>query len=89
MAEALGMPGFETVAWHVLLAPAKTPRPIVKRLHTEMQRIASDPAFQERVLKIGLLPAPPRSIEEIKQYIEDQRVRWGGMVTKLGLAGSH
>jgi len=88
MAEAMGMPGFEAVSWHVLLAPAATPRPIVERLHAEMRRITGDAAFQKRVSDIGLMPLPPRSIGEIQQYIRSERERWGGVVTQLGLAGS-
>src|SRR6185312_15105552 len=38
-AEAALAPGFEAVSWHMLLAPAKTPAPIVDRLHGEMKRI--------------------------------------------------
>jgi tripartite-type tricarboxylate transporter receptor subunit TctC len=88
VAEAIGMPGFEAVSWHVLLAPAATPRPVVDRLHTEMRRITGDPAFQKRVSDIGLMPLDPSSIEEIQQYIKGERDRWGGVVTALGLAGS-
>jgi tripartite-type tricarboxylate transporter receptor subunit TctC len=88
MAEAMGMPGFEAVSWHVLLAPSATPRPIVERLHAEMKRITGDQAFQTRVSEIGLMPLAPRSIEEIQQYIKSERERWGGVVTQLGLAGS-
>jgi tripartite-type tricarboxylate transporter receptor subunit TctC len=88
MAEAVGMPGFEVVSWHVLLAPAATPRPIIERLHAEMKRITGDAAFQRRVTDIGLMPLAPRSIEEIQQYIRSERERWGVVVTELGLAGS-
>jgi tripartite-type tricarboxylate transporter receptor subunit TctC len=88
MAEAMGMPGFEAVSWHVLLAPSATPRPIVERLHAEMKRITGDQAFQTRVSEIGLMPLAPRSIEEIQQYMKSERERWGGVVTQLGLAGS-
>ena len=56
MAEAMGLPGFEAVSWHVLMAPAATPRPIVERLHGEMTRITGDAAFQKRVSDIGLMP---------------------------------
>ena len=35
-AEAANAPDFEAVSWHVLFAPAATPRPIVERLHKEM-----------------------------------------------------
>ncbi len=49
VAEAMGMPGFEAVSWHVLLAPSKTPRPVVERLHAEMKRITGSDSFQKRV----------------------------------------
>jgi tripartite-type tricarboxylate transporter receptor subunit TctC len=88
MAEAIGMPGFEAVSWHVLLAPSATPRPIVDRLHAEMQRITGDPAFQKRVADLGLIPLAPRSVAEIEQYIKSERERWGGLVRELGLAGT-
>jgi tripartite-type tricarboxylate transporter receptor subunit TctC len=88
IAEAIGMPGFEAVSWHVLLAPSATPRPIVDRLHAEMQRITGDPAFQKRVSDLGLMPLSPRTVAEIAQYIKSERERWGGLVRELGLAGT-
>jgi len=88
IADAVGMPGFEAVSWHVLLVPAATPRPIVDRLHAEMKRITGDAAFQKRVTDIGLMPLQPISIEEIQKYIKSERERWGGVVVALGLAGS-
>jgi tripartite-type tricarboxylate transporter receptor subunit TctC len=88
VAEAMGMPGFEAVSWHVLLAPAATPQPIAERLHTEMKRITGAAAFQKRVADLGLMPLDPRSIEEIERYIKGERDRWSGVVTQLGLAGS-
>jgi tripartite-type tricarboxylate transporter receptor subunit TctC len=88
MAEAMGMPGFEAVSWHVLLAPSATPRPIVDRLHAAMRTITADPAFQKRVTSIGLMPLAPSSVEDIERYIKSERERWGGVVTELGLAGT-
>jgi tripartite-type tricarboxylate transporter receptor subunit TctC len=88
MAEAMGMSGFEAVSWHVLMAPAATPRPIVERLHAEMTRITGDAAFQKRVSDIGLMPLQPRPIAEIEAYIKSERDRWSRVVTQLGLAGT-
>jgi tripartite-type tricarboxylate transporter receptor subunit TctC len=88
VADAMGMPGFEAVSWHVLLAPSGTPRPIVERLHAEMKRITGDAGFQKRVSEVGLMPLAPTSIEDIQAYIKGERERWGGVVTSLGLAGS-
>ncbi len=88
VAEAVGMPGFEAVSWHVLLAPAATPRAVVDRLHAEMTRIIGDPAFQKRVTEIGLMPMPPTSIEAMQKYMAGERERWGDVVKSLGMAGS-
>jgi tripartite-type tricarboxylate transporter receptor subunit TctC len=52
VAEA-GVPGFETVAWFGLLAPAATPRPIVERLAAEIQRIVQMPDVRARIEAAG------------------------------------
>ena len=88
LAEGAGLPGFEAVSWHVLLAPSATPRPIVERLHKEMARITGDAAFQKRVSTIGLIPLQPMSVDEMIKYMQVERQRWGGVVSQLGLAGS-
>ncbi len=88
IAEAAGLPGFEAVSWHVLLAPAATPKPIVDRLSKEMARITGDAAFQKRVTDIGLMPLAPLSTEAMLKYMGEERKRWGGVVSELGLAAS-
>jgi tripartite-type tricarboxylate transporter receptor subunit TctC len=87
-AEGANAPDFEAVSWHVLLAPAKTPRPIVERLHAEMKKIMSDPAMTQKAAAIGLIPIESPSIEGMNDYIKDERAKWGALVEKLGLKGS-
>jgi tripartite-type tricarboxylate transporter receptor subunit TctC len=88
MAEAANAPGFETVSWHVLLAPSKTPRPIVEKLHAEMKRIMSDKDMQDKLSNLGLIPLDPPSIAETESYIKSETAKWSGVVTQVGLAGS-
>src|SRR5207302_971267 len=38
IAEA-GVPGFDAASWQMIVAPAKTPRPIVERLHRELKSV--------------------------------------------------
>jgi tripartite-type tricarboxylate transporter receptor subunit TctC len=87
-AEAAGVADYEGVSWHMLLAPANTPRPIADRLHDEMARIMADPEVHEKIASIGLIPNPPMSIEEMQAYIKSERLKWGGMVKQLGLEGT-
>jgi len=87
-AEAANAPGFETVSWHVLMAPAKTPRPVVEKLHAEMTAIMSDPEMQKKLSDLGLLPLNPPSIADTERYIKSETEKWSSLVEKLGLKGS-
>jgi tripartite-type tricarboxylate transporter receptor subunit TctC len=48
-----GLPGFETVAWFGLFAPAGTPREIVQRVRDEVARIVQQPEIVERIRTLG------------------------------------
>jgi tripartite-type tricarboxylate transporter receptor subunit TctC len=87
-AEVSGASDYEGVSWHMLLVPSKTPQPIIDRLHAEMERIMRDPAMREQIAGLGLIPIDSPSIDEMRSYIEAERVKWGGMVKQLGLQGS-
>ncbi len=81
-------PGFEAVSWHMLLAPGKTPREIVERLHDEMKRIMADPEIRQKIETIGLIPFDTPSVEELRAYRKSEQEKWGALVRKLGLEGS-
>src|SRR5882757_7223584 len=87
-AEAGKSPGFEAVSWHMLFAPAATPKPIVDRLHAEMNKIMADPEMKKKITEIGLLPIDPPSIPDTVKYLAAEREKWGGLVKQLGLEGS-
>ncbi len=87
-ADAAKAPGFEAVSWHVLFAPAATPKPVVERLHKEMTKIMSDPEMQKRAANVGLLPVNPPSLAETQAYIAAEQEKWGKLVRQLGLAGT-
>jgi tripartite-type tricarboxylate transporter receptor subunit TctC len=88
IAEAAGLPDFEAVSWHVLLAPAGTPAEIVNRLQLEMKRILAAPDMQQRIATLGLLAIETPSSDGIQQYMRAEREKWAAVVKSLGLVGS-
>ena len=74
MAEA-GFPDIEAVTWVGMFAPAGTPRAIVARLNTEINRIIVDPDIRGKLLQQGIVPAggPP---EAFGAYISAEIKRW-------------
>jgi tripartite-type tricarboxylate transporter receptor subunit TctC len=87
-AEASGVADFEIVAWHVLVARADTPQPILDRLNGEMKRIMAAPDMKQRISITGLIPLDPPPITETGRYIESETARWRSIITSIGLAGS-
>jgi len=87
-AEASGAADYEGVSLHMLLVPSKTPQPIIDRLHAEMDHIMKDPAMREQIAALGLIPYDSPSTEDMRSYIQSERLKWGGMVKQLGLEGS-
>ena len=61
----LGFADSDYVFWNGMLAPAKTPRPIVNRLHDEVQKVLALPDVQAKLGAQGVEPMPlsPREID--------------------------
>jgi tripartite-type tricarboxylate transporter receptor subunit TctC len=87
LAEA-GVPGYEAVSWQAIAAPAQTPRPILDKLNAEMTTILAMPEVTEQTLKYGFLPLQNRSVDELKDFVKKEIVRWGKVVREAGIAGS-
>jgi tripartite-type tricarboxylate transporter receptor subunit TctC len=65
------LPGFERDAAHALLAPARTPRPIVNQINRDVNRVLEMPDVKERMQAIGFEPAPTTP-EEYDRIIRNQ-----------------
>ncbi len=73
----------------MLVVPAKTPRPIVERLHNEIKAVLDLKEVKDRILRTGFIPADNPSVDELQSFMNAEIVRWGKVVTQTGLAGSH
>ena len=48
-----GFPGFEASVWYGFVAPAATPKPIVAKLHAEVQKALQTAEVKERMTSVG------------------------------------
>ena len=86
--DELGYKGFEAVSWHMVCAPAGTPKDVVERLNREFKAIVAQPEMQQAMVKLGLIPnvtAPP---DELKRWLDAEIERWGKLVKDAGIAGT-
>jgi tripartite-type tricarboxylate transporter receptor subunit TctC len=80
------VPGFDAASWQMLVAPAKTPRPIVEKLHAEVKAFL--PELTERFLSDGLLMMDNNSVEALQDFVRSEIARWEPVVRKAGLIGT-
>jgi tripartite-type tricarboxylate transporter receptor subunit TctC len=79
-----GVPGLEALLWFGLMAPAKTPRPIVMKLNREINESFKQPDTQEALLKLGALAAPTTP-EEMLAFIKAELVKWAPVIKAAGI----
>jgi tripartite-type tricarboxylate transporter receptor subunit TctC len=87
LAEA-GLPGFDVASWQMIAAPAKTPRPILDKLHDEATRVVAMPEVKDQIITNGMLPMDNPSIAELQEFVKSEIVRWSKVVQQAGIAGS-
>ena len=80
-----GVPGSEFNFWIGMMAPAKTPREIVNRLHDEVAKALASPEVKERFLKLGA-EAWTLKPEQFDAYIKDEITSNAQLVKAAGLA---
>jgi tripartite-type tricarboxylate transporter receptor subunit TctC len=86
IAEATGSPNFEAVSWHVISAPANTPKPIVDKLYGSIAEAFKDPVVVEKISDMGLSPVnPPLGSDATKAYVDAETVKWGALLERLHL----
>jgi tripartite-type tricarboxylate transporter receptor subunit TctC len=83
-----GVPGYEAVSWQAIAAPAQTPRPVLDKLNAEITAVLALQDVREQILKYGFLPLQNRSVDELKDFVKSEIVRWSKVVNEAGIAGS-
>ena len=80
----MGFKDFETSLWYGILAPAGTPREIVKRLQEESLKALKSNAVTERFASDSAVGGggPP---EEFAAFIAQQQRIWGDIVKRAGI----
>jgi tripartite-type tricarboxylate transporter receptor subunit TctC len=82
--EELGLNGFEVSGWGGLFAPARTPRPIVDRLHREMAALLTDKAMVQRMDALGMVAQHSPTPADFARFVLAETVRWREVVRISG-----
>jgi tripartite-type tricarboxylate transporter receptor subunit TctC len=77
------VPGYETIVWYGMLAPAKTPKAIMTRLHREVAGSLKSPDVVQRFKAEGadIVASTP---QEFGTFLANERTKWAKVVKRSG-----
>lgn len=79
-----GFPGFEASVWYGLVAPAATPKPVVARLHAEVQKALAGSDVKARMTAAGG-EVEPGTPEHFGALIHAERQRYEKLVREANI----
>ncbi|HSV79432.1 MAG TPA: tripartite tricarboxylate transporter substrate binding protein [Ramlibacter sp.] len=79
-----GLPGFDLESWWGLLAPARTPAVVVKRLNEELNWALGQPDIRELLAREGATPKPGTP-EELGKLIAFELGRWSRLIRERNI----
>ncbi|HYH42412.1 MAG TPA: tripartite tricarboxylate transporter substrate binding protein [Burkholderiales bacterium] len=77
------VPGFETIVWYGFLVPAKTPKLLLTKLHTEIAASLTQSDVVQRFKSEGADIIANRP-EEFGRFLANERVKWAKVVKQSG-----
>ncbi len=80
-----GYPGFEALAWHGILAPAKTPPNVINKLHGEIVKALQHPETKDVLVKQAMQPVG-NTPEEFAAFIKQDIAIWKAVATEADVS---
>ena len=81
-----GVPGYEVTTFYGVSAPAKTPRPIIDRLHGEIVRALNTAELRERLQSLGADPVG-NTPEQYTAFMQNEIAKWDKVIKAAGIKG--
>jgi tripartite-type tricarboxylate transporter receptor subunit TctC len=79
-----GFPGFEASVWYTLVAPARTPKEVVAKLHDEVEKALKTPEVQSRMTAVGG-EVSPGTQQAATAMIHSERLRYDKLVREANI----
>jgi tripartite-type tricarboxylate transporter receptor subunit TctC len=79
-----GYPGTKSDNWYGLLAPAKTPPPVIAKLNAAFVAAINDPVVKDKLVKSGAIPVA-NTPAQFGDFLKEELARWGKLVREKGI----
>lgn len=79
-----GIKGYNVATWYIVFGPAKMPREIVTRIHSELDKVLKDPQILERYNAMGV-NITASTQEQAVRFAQAEHVRWAKIIKASGI----
>jgi tripartite-type tricarboxylate transporter receptor subunit TctC len=79
-----GYPGLIAVNWFAVLAPVKTPRPVVDKLYASFVKTMATAEVRERLLAVGVETQVSASPEAFSTFLRAELAKWSKVAKESG-----
>ena len=84
VAEAAKLPDYEVGTWFGLVAPAKTPDPVMRKLSSDVAEILAMPEVKTKLEAMGMELAPQKG-PEFDAFVDREFVKWSKVIQQAGI----
>jgi tripartite-type tricarboxylate transporter receptor subunit TctC len=75
-----GLSDFDISSWFGLVAPAKTPRPIITKLSAQVATALHEPDVQQRLVNLGIRPIGSNP-DDFAEFLRKDRAKWESVIS--------
>lgn len=79
-----GLPGYDALLFYCLVAPAKTPQPVIKKLHEAMTQIKQRPKVQQQFARFGAVSFD-MTPGELGAFLQRDLDKWTKVIQAAGI----
>jgi len=79
-----GFPGFESVPWFGLMAPAGTPAAVTDKIYRETMKVLAEPETRKKLQDLGIDPIGGTPAEFV-ETIRTETPRWAKLIKEAGI----
>ncbi|RYF65808.1 MAG: tripartite tricarboxylate transporter substrate binding protein, partial [Comamonadaceae bacterium] len=79
-----GLPGVRAFNWFAVMAPARTPKSVIDKLHAALVKAVAAPDVTAKLVRLGIEPFTQASPEAFNAFMKSESVRWEKVARESG-----
>ncbi|MCI0754082.1 tripartite tricarboxylate transporter substrate binding protein [Roseomonas vastitatis] len=80
-----GVPGYEAYTWHMVLAPAGTPQPVVAQLNEAINKVMAMDSVKARLSDLTMTTRSDSTPDSTRKWLTDEIAKWEPVIKEAGI----